>query len=320
MAAGKKGTLIVIAGPTGSGKTGLGITVARHFGSPVIGADSRQIYRGMAVGTAQPMPEQLAQVQHYFVATHEITEHYTCGRYEEEALAILDTLFEKHDVVVAVGGSGLYIKALCSGMDSMPDADEGLRAQLTGRLEKNGLGDLLAQLAQLDPAYYGTVDRDNPQRVMRALEVCIQTGAPYSSFRQGRKKERGFDIIKIGAMLPREELYERINRRVDEMIAGGLEDEARKLYPCKALNALQTVGYREWFGYFDGLATREEAVELIKRNTRRYAKRQMTWFGRDKEITWFDPSDSGKIIAFLENGINLEQAGSPPSNAADCIY
>lgn len=303
MAAGKKGTLIVIAGPTGSGKTDLSLAVARHFGSPIIGADSRQIYKGMAVGTAQPTLAQLAQVQHYFIATQEITEHYTCGRYEEEALALLDTLFKKHDVIVAVGGSGLYIDALCSGMDSMPDADGELRAQLTDRLEKNGLGDLLAQLEQLDPVYYNKVDRGNPQRVMRALEVCIQTGTPYSELRKGQKKSRDFNIIKIGALLPREELYARINRRVDDMIAGGLEDEARKLYPYRALNSLQTVGYREWFGYFDGETTRDEAVELIKMNSRRYAKRQMTWFGRDDEITWFDPSDSEKILAFLNKQI-----------------
>lgn len=315
MTAGKKGTLIVIAGPTGSGKTDLSIAVARHFGSPVIGADSRQIYKGMTVGTAQPTLEQLAQVKHYFIATHEITEHYTCGRYEEEALALLDKLFKKHDVIVAVGGSGLYIETLCSGMDSMPDADGELRAQLTDRLKRNGLGDLLAQLEQLDPAYYDKVDRSNPQRVMRALEVCLQTGMPYSEFRQGRKKARDFNIIKIGTLIPRQQLYARINRRVDEMIAGGLEDEARKLYLYKDLNALQTVGYREWFGYFDGETTREEAVALIKRNSRRYAKRQMTWFARDNEITWFDPSDSEKIIAFLNSEIAYNIGGDTESGA-----
>lgn len=299
----KKGTLVMIVGPTGSGKTDLSLAVACHFGSPVVGADSRQIYKGMAVGTAQPTPEQLSKVQHYFIASHEITDNYTCARYEEEALVLLDELFKKHNVVVAVGGSGLYIDALCSGMDPMPDTDDGLRAQLVQRLKENGLDDLLEQLEQLDPVCYEKIDHANPQRVMRALEVCIQTGKPYSALRQGLKQDRDFNVIKIGTLMPREELYARINRRVDDMIAAGLESEARNLYPHRHLNALQTVGYREWFSYFDGETTREEAVELIKRNSRRYAKRQMTWFGRDETITWFDPSDTGKIIAWLDERI-----------------
>lgn len=292
-------TLIVIVGATGSGKTDLGITLAKHFNSVIISADSRQIFRNMAIGTAYPSPEQLAAVRHYFIASHEPSDHYTCGRYESNALALLDQLFENHKVVVAVGGSGLYIDALCNGMDSLPDVDPELRSSLELRLRQNGLSDLCEELQRLDPEYYKKVDRNNPKRVFRALEVCLQTGLPYSSLRSGNRAQRNFDIIKIGTLMPRDVLYERINRRVDLMIEAGLEAEARALYPLRELNSLQTVGYRELFDYFDGTTTRDKAIELIKRNSRHYAKRQMTWFGRDDSIMWLDPNDIPAIYKRL---------------------
>lgn len=296
-------TLIVILGPTGSGKTDLSIKVARRFCSPIISADSRQFYKGMAIGTAQPMPEQLAAVPHYFIANAQITDEYTAGRYEREALALLEKLFAGTPIVVAVGGSGLYIDALCNGMDSLPKSEPGLRRELTRRLEENGLQDLLIQLRELDPVYYEKVDRTNPKRVMRALEVCLQTGKPYSSLRSGQKAARPFRIIKIGTDMPRDILYDRINRRVDMMVAAGLEDEARTLYTHRRLNSLQTVGYREFFDYFDGTVSRDEAIELIKRNSRRYAKRQMTWFRRDESTVWFDPADTEGVIRHIESVI-----------------
>lgn len=297
-------TLVFIVGPTGSGKTDLSIRVARHFGAPIVSADSRQFFRGMPIGTAQPTPGQLAEVEHHFIATHEITDYYNCGKYELDALRLLGELFERHPVVVAVGGSGLYVDALCEGMDTLPDIDPAVRADLMERLGKNGLGDLLAELEARDPDYYAQVDRNNPNRIVRALEVCRQTGLSYSQLRKGIKQKRDFRVIKIGTSLPREVLYDRINRRVDAMMEAGLEDEARGLYPMRALNSLQTVGYRELFDYFDGLTTRDEAVELIKRNSRRYAKRQMTWFGRDESIAWFDPADTNAVTAHIEKNIN----------------
>ena len=291
--------LIVIVGPTGSGKTDLSIRLALHFGAPIVSADSRQIYRGLPIGTAQPTSEQLAAVRHYFIASHDIAEHFSCGEYEVQALALLERLFAEHDTVIAVGGSGLYIKALCEGMDALPQVDETLRAQLNERLRNEGIGSLLEDLRRLDLVYYEQVDRDNPSRVLRAVEVCMQSGKPYSSFRTGVKRTRDFDIVKIGVDMPREKLYERIDKRVDMMLDAGLESEARAVYPYKHLNSLQTVGYREMFDFFDGKISREEAVELVKRNSRRYAKRQMTWFRRDGEITWFPPDDFDAIVKHI---------------------
>lgn len=293
-------TLVVILGPTGSGKTDLSIRVARHFGAPILSVDSRQVYRGMAVGTAQPDTEQLAAVPHYFIADREVTSSFSCGDFEQEALTLLRKLFGTHDVVVAVGGSGLYIDALCDGMDDLPPVDTALRNRLVEQVGREGLAPLLRELERLDPDYYVSVDRNNPQRVVRAVEVCLQSGRPYSSFRRRACARRDFRTIKIGTALPREVLYGRINRRVDAMMAAGLEREARSLYPHKELNALRTVGYRELFDYFDGKGTLEEAVELIKRNTRRYAKRQLTWFRRDGSILWVDPSDTEVVISRIE--------------------
>ena len=296
----KRGTLIVVGGPTGSGKSALAVEIAKHFGAPIISTDSRQMYRGMAIGTAQPRKEELTAVKHYFIADREPEDDFNCGRYEVEALALLDRLFAENKYVVAVGGSGLYIQALCSGMDSLPEADEELRNTLKTRLENEGLESLFAELQRLDPTYAEIVDRCNPARVMRALEVCISSGRPYSEQRSGTVVERPFNIIKIATDMPRDILYDRINRRVDMMVEEGLLAEAESMYPKRHLNALQTVGYREVFDYFDGKCSLEEAIELVKRNSRRYAKRQMTWFRRDSEFRWFAPSDLSEIIAYIE--------------------
>ena len=296
-------TLIVVVGATGSGKTDLSLRLATHFSAPILSTDSRQVYRGIPIGTAQPTAEQLAAVEHHFIASHELTDNFNCGEYETQALARLEELFRKHDYVVAVGGSGLYIQALCEGMDDLPQADEELRKTLSERLKSEGIESLLADLQRLDPTYYEQVDRQNPSRVLRAVEVCLQTGQPYSSLRTGEKRERDFRIVKVGIDWEREALYDRINRRVDMMIDEGLEAEARAVYHLRHLNSLQTVGYREMFEYFDGTITREEAIELIKRNSRRYAKRQMTWFRRDSEIRWFSPEEFDSMIDFLENKI-----------------
>lgn len=296
-------TLIVVVGATGSGKTDLSLHLATHFAAPILSTDSRQVYRGIPIGTAQPTAEQLAAVEHHFIASHELTDNFNCGEYETQALACLEALFRKHDVVVAVGGSGLYIQALCEGMDDLPQADEELRQSLMERLQGEGIESLLADLERLDPEYYAQVDRQNPSRVLRAVEVCLQTGKPYSSLRTGERRKRDFRIVKVGIDWDREMLYDRINRRVDMMIDEGLEAEARSVYHLRQLNSLQTVGYREMFEYFDGKISREEAIELIKRNSRRYAKRQMTWFRRDSEIRWFSPEEADAMLEFLENTI-----------------
>ena len=289
--------LVVIAGATGSGKTDVSIRLAQRLNAPIISTDSRQIYRDLPIGTAQPTAEQLAAAEHHFIATHELTENFSCGQFEVQALALLENLFKQHDIVIAVGGSGLYIKALCEGMDDLPEVDEELRKSINDRLKNDGIDSLLEELKRIDPEYYEQVDRKNPSRVLRAVEVSLQTGVPYSSLRTGKRHARNFEIIKVGIEMDRETLYDRINRRVDAMVAEGLEEEARKVYPLRDLNSLQTVGYREFFDFFDGLTDRETAIELIKRNSRRYAKRQMTWFRRDSDINWLSPEE---IINFIE--------------------
>ena len=291
--------LLVVVGPTGSGKTDLSIRLALHYGVPILSTDSRQVYRGMPIGTAQPSADQLQAVEHHFIASRDLTDNLNCGEYEVQALVRLEELFADHDWVVAVGGSGLYVRALCEGMDDLPQADEPLRRELERRLAEEGLGALAEELRELDPEYCRTADLNNPARVMRALEVCLQTHMPYSRQRTGERRPRSFEIVKIGIDLPRDVLYDRINRRVDRMLADGLEAEARALYPYRELNALKTVGYREFFDYFDGRIGYDEAVELIKRNSRRYAKRQLTWFRRDSEIRWFAPDDDAAIIAYV---------------------
>ena len=300
----KRGTLVVVVGPTGSGKSALAVKLATYLNAPIISTDSRQVFRGMPIGTAQPTAEELATAKHYFIADREVEDDFNCGKYEDEALALLDKLFMDNDYVVAVGGSGLYVQALCEGMDDLPDADPALRDSLKQRLESEGLESLVAELRTLDPTYAEEVDVCNPARVMRALEVCLTTGRPYSEQRKGVTAERPFNIIKIGTDMPRDVLYDRINRRVDMMVEEGLEAEARTMYPKRHLNALQTVGYRELFEYFDGNYTCEEAVELVKRNSRRYAKRQLTWFRRDENTAWFHPNDLEAILEYISSKRN----------------
>ena len=299
----RRPTLIVIVGPTGSGKTSLSIALAQHYAAPIISTDSRQVYRGMAIGTAQPSSEELAAAEHHFIADREIFDDFNCGRYEQEALKCLEELFKAHNIVVAVGGSGLYIQALCDGLDALPEADDTLRAELKHRLETEGIESLVDQLRELDPKYVAELDVYNPQRVVRALEVCLVTGRPYSELRSGNVAKRDFDIIKIGTEMDREVLYDRINRRVDIMLNDGLLKEVEALLPHRHLNSLQTVGYREFFDYFDGKCSLEESVELVKRNSRRYAKRQMTWFRRDEAIAWFAPDKVEEIIEYINGKI-----------------
>ena len=296
----KRGTLIVVVGPTGSGKSALAVKLAQHYNAPVISTDSRQVFRNMAIGTAQPTAEELAAAKHYFIADREVEDDFNCGKYEVEALALLERLFAENRYVVAVGGSGLYIQALCEGMDSLPEADDALRAELKARLASEGLEVLADELRRLDPKYAEEVDIQNPARVMRALEVCITTGRPYSEQRMGKVAERPFNIVKVGTDMSRDVLYERINRRVDMMVEQGLVAEAMAMYPKRHLNALQTVGYRELFEHFDGNCSLEEAIELIKRNSRRYAKRQLTWFRRDESTGWYSPDDIEGVVAFVD--------------------
>ena len=297
----KQPTLIVVVGPTGSGKSALAVKLAQYYGAPIISCDSRQLYRGMPIGTAQPTAEEQAAAKHYFIADREPEDDFNCGRYEVEALALLEELFAHNDYVVAVGGSGLYVKALCEGMDELPEADATLREELKSRLATEGLAALVEELRSRDARCVEQIDINNPSRVMRALEVCIVSGKPYSEQRSGERRQRPFNIVKIGTDMPRDVLYERIDRRVDMMVEEGLVEEARAMLPKRELNALQTVGYREMFDYFDGKITLDEAIELIKRNSRRYAKRQMTWFRRDTEIGWFAPDKLNDIIEHIDN-------------------
>ena len=278
--------LLVILGPTAVGKSDFAVEKASEAGSVVVSCDSRQIFKELDIGVARPGAAQLAAVPHYFVASHSIFDNYTAGRYELEAMDLLEKLFQEHDTVVMCGGSGLYIDALCNGLDDFPEADRELRASLMQRLEAEGIESLRNDLRVLDPESYLSIDIANRQRIVRALEVTIATGRPFSSFKSSPSKQRPFEIEKIGLTRPREELYERIDRRVDLMMSAGLEEEARGLLQYRSLPALNTVGYKELFGYFDGEYDLEEAVRLIKRNTRHYAKRQMTWWRRDTSITW----------------------------------
>ena len=294
-------TLVAIVGPTGSGKTDLAVALACHLGCEIISTDSRQFYQGMPIGTAQPDAEQLAAAKHHFIADRTPSDDLSAGEYEKEALARLDEIFSRHDWAVAVGGSGLYIDALCNGFDDLPNDTAEIRAELMRRLESEGLESLCEELKLRDEAHYNVVDRHNPARVVRALEVCIASGRPYSEQRTAPKHPRPFRIVKIGLNWPREELYERINLRVELMIAAGLEAEAKALYPLRHLNALQTVGYKELFEWFDGTTSREEAIELIKRNSRRYAKRQMTWFRRDEQIHWIERNSTYQALEIIKN-------------------
>ena len=297
-------TLVVITGPTGIGKTEVSIKVARHFNTEIVSADSRQIFKELNIGTAVPSKEELAAVPHHFIQSHSVEESYNASRYETEALKLIDELFKKSDILLLVGGSMLYIDAICKGIDIMPDADQEIRASLKKQLEEEGLESLRLQLKKLDPDYYKKVDLRNPNRIIHALEISIQTGKPYSSFRSNTAKKRPFKIVKIALNCDRQVLHNRINLRVDKMMEAGLEKEARSVYHKKHMNSLNTVGYQELFAYFDGDISREKAIELIKRNSRRYARKQITWFRRDETVKWFEPNESDKIIEWLESQIS----------------
>jgi tRNA dimethylallyltransferase len=299
--------LIVLTGPTGIGKTNVGIKIAQHFKTEIVSSDSRQIFKELKIGTAVPNEQELATIKHHFIQTYSIEDNYNASRYESEALNVINTLFERHNLVLLVGGSMMYINALCNGIDIMPDADPEIRKALKGKLENEGLESLRFQLKKIDPDYYGKVDLKNPNRIIHALEISIMTGKPYSSFRSNQKKNRPFLIIKIGLNCNREVLHDRINTRVDEMIKAGLESEARKHYHLKHLNALNTVGYRELFSFFDNEISREKAIELIKRNSRRYARKQLTWFKNDNEMKWFEPGQTNEIINYITNRITEKQ-------------
>ena len=283
-----KNTLITIVGPTAIGKTALSIKLANAFNASIISCDSRQFFKEMTIGTAVPEPEELAAAKHYFIQNRSIFEAYNVGEFERDALEKLEELFTENPVQIMVGGSGLYVDAVLKGLDYFPDVDAKIREELTLKLEKEGIEVLQEQLKKLDLETYNTIAIDNPHRIMRALEVCISSGIPYSTFKNKPKKPRNFNIIKVGLNADREIIYNRINQRVDIMIANGLLEEAKSLYTHKTLNALQTVGYRELFSFFDTIFTKEFAISEIKKNTRRFAKRQLTWFKRDEETLWFD--------------------------------
>ena len=287
--------LILIVGPTAVGKTALSVLLAKHYNTEIISADSRQFYKELEIGTAKPSAEELAAVKHHLINSNSYKDLVDAGTYERLALEILAELFQKNDIVIAVGGSGLYIQALCEGLDPVDLRDDELRVELS----KYSTEELQEKLKQLDPEYFEIVDQQNPQRLMRAIEVITLTGKTYTSLRTGKKKDRSFNIIKIGLNDDRAVLYDRINKRVDKMIENGLEEEAKTFYPFKNEYTLQTVGYTEWFDYFDGKHSKVDAIELIKRNSRRYAKRQLTWFNRDQDITWFTVQDLPKIIEHI---------------------
>ena len=295
----KQKYLIVVAGPTAIGKTTFSIKLAKHYKTEILSADSRQFYSEMRIGTAYPEPEELAAVKHHFIGNLSIKDEYNVARYEAEALALLDELFLKHDVVILSGGSGLYIDAICKGIDELPDHDPGLRQKLKEELEQKGIEVFGEKLKELDPEYYEVVDLNNPNRLLRALEVCLQTGETYTSLRKNTSKSRSFNIIRIALNTERELLFQRISERVDKMMEKGLSAEAGSLLPFRERNALNTVGYKELFAYFDGDVSLERAVENIKTNTRRYAKRQLSWLKRDEEIHWFEPDDFDAAIKFL---------------------
>lgn len=299
----KKPTLIVLLGPTGVGKTELSLSIAEAYHTSIVSADSRQLYADIKIGTAAPTAEQLARVPHYFVGTLDLHDYYSAAQYEMEVLKKLEELFRENDVVVLTGGSMMYIDAVCKGIDDIPTVDNETRQLMLERYEQEGLERLCAELKLLDPEYYQIVDLKNHKRVIHALEICYMTGKTFTSFRTQTQKERPFEILKIGLKREREELYERINRRVDIMMEEGLLEEARRVYPFRQLNSLNTVGYKELFNYLDGTWELPFAIEKIKQNSRIYSRKQMTWFKRDQHITWFHPEDTEEIMSFLQKNI-----------------
>ena len=296
-------TLIVLIGPTGVGKTELSLSIAKSFHTCIVSADSRQLYADLKIGTAAPTPDQLARVPHHFVGILQLTDYYSAAQYEAEVMAKLEELFKENDVVVLTGGSMMYVDAICKGIDDIPTVDKETRELMLQRYEEEGLEQLCKELKLLDPEYYNIVDLKNPKRVVHALEICYMTGQTYTSFRTRSTKERPFRIIKIGLTREREELYDRINRRVDIMMQDGLLEEARHVYAYKHLNSLNTVGYKEMFKYLDGEWTLDFAIEKIKQNSRIYSRKQMTWFKRDTEIAWFHPDQQEEIMQHIESQI-----------------
>lgn len=296
-------TLIVLIGPTGVGKTELSLKIAENYHTEIISADSRQLYADLKIGTAAPTREQLERVRHHFVGTLQLTDYYSAAQYEADVLNTLNQLFQIHPVVLLTGGSMMYVDAVCKGIDDIPTVDKETRELMIHRYETEGLERLCAELKLLDPEYYNIVDLKNPKRVVHALEICYMTGKTYTSFRTRSNKKRPFHILKIGLKRDREELYERINRRVDQMIDEGLVEEARSVYPYRHLNSLNTVGYKEIFNYLDGTWTLPFAIEKIKQNSRIYSRKQMTWFKRDADIAWFHPDEIGKIEAYIQENI-----------------
>lgn len=299
----KKKKLIVIVGPTAVGKTSISITLAKTFGGEIISADSRQFFKELEIGTAKPSSKELGLVPHHFINSHSIVQEYDAGAFELDAINLLNDKFKLHDIMFLVGGSGLYVNAICNGLDKFPAIDKSIREQLNIELVENGLEALALKLNEVDPDYALTVDLKNPQRVIRALEVCISTGQPFSAFRKSQKTERPFEIISLGLELERSDLYQRIDERMDQMIIDGLFAEAEQFIENQHINALQTVGYKEIFGFFNGQYDKEETIRLLKRNSRRYAKRQLTWFKKDPSTIWFHPDDSDRIISYIDGKI-----------------
>lgn len=299
----KKKSLLVILGPTGVGKTNISLAIAEYLHCPIISSDSRQFYRELKIGTAAPDESQLNRVKHYFVGSHSLLDEYNAGQYEQDVILLLDELFETNDTVMLVGGSMMYIDAVCNGMDDIPSVDMATRLHWQEQLAEKGLEFIQDELKRLDSKYYEQVDLLNPKRVLHALEICTVTGKPYSDLRTGNRKERSFEILKVGLNRPRPELYDRINARVDVMMQDGLFEEAKAYYEYRKLNTLNTVGYKELYDYMDGKWDFDFAVNMIKQDSRRYAKRQLTWFNRDKEIHWFHPENESELIEFLKKNI-----------------
>ena len=293
--------LIVLVGPTGVGKTETSLNIAENFNIPIINADSRQIFSEIPIGTAAPTAEQQHRVKHFFVGNHSIKDYYSASLYEEDVLSVLNNLFINSDIAMMCGGSMMYIDAVCNGIDDIPTVDDNTRMLMKRRLEEEGLPALVEELKTLDHEHWAVVDRNNPRRVVHALEICHMTGRTYTSFRTNTRKQRPFNIIKIALKREREEMYDRINRRVIKMLEYGLVDEARRVYPLRQLNALNTVGYKEMFEHFDGKTTIDEAIFKIQSNSRRYCRKQLTWFKRDMDIKWFEPCNVKEIINYIEN-------------------
>lgn len=294
-------TLVVLLGPTGVGKTEVALQIAEHLQSPIINADSRQLFAEIPIGTAAPTKEQQERVKHYFVGTLHLTDYYSAAKYEEDVLQLLNQLFNQQQMALLSGGSMMYIDAVCQGIDDIPTVDEATRRLMKRKLESEGLDALVAELKVLDPEHYKIVDLHNPRRVVHALEICYMTGNTYTSYRKNTKKIRPFNIIKIGLNRPREEMYERINNRVLKMMNQGLIEEAKAVYPQKGLNALNTVGYKELFAYFDGHISLDDAILKIQSNTRQYMRKQVTWFKRDNQIKWFSPTNIEEIINYIDD-------------------